>query len=88
MPETLPIKTVFTFLDQLKDNNNRDWFNRHKEQYQEAHEIMIAFADGLIKEMNEHDQIETPNGKKSLFRIYRDTRFSNDKTPYEYILYF
>ena len=83
MPEMSKIKTVFTFLDQLKENNNREWFNSHKKQYREAHEVMIAFADALIKEMEHHDQIETPDGKKSLYRIYRDTRFSNNKTPYK-----
>lgn len=83
MPTTIALKTVFTFLDQLKENNNREWFNSHKRQYQEAHQVMIAFADVLIKEMDQYDRIETPDGKKSLFRIYRDTRFSQDKTPYK-----
>jgi uncharacterized protein (TIGR02453 family) len=43
---------------------------------------MIAFADALLFEMNKHDNIETLSGKDSLFRIYRDVRFGNDKTPY------
>jgi uncharacterized protein (TIGR02453 family) len=49
----------------------------------EAHENMIAFADALLLEMKKHDHIETVSGKDSLFRIYRDTRFSKDKTPYK-----
>ena len=44
---------------------------------------MEAFAGALLKQLNTHDEIETPSGKKSLFRIYRDTRFSSDKTPYK-----
>lgn len=51
--------------------------------YEAAHEEMIAFADKLLSEMNSHDVIETPSGRKSLYRIYRDVRFSKDKTPYK-----
>jgi uncharacterized protein (TIGR02453 family) len=43
---------------------------------------MIKFTDALIIEMNKHDKIETASGKDGLFRIYRDIRFSKDKTPY------
>jgi uncharacterized protein (TIGR02453 family) len=70
------------FLKTLKKNNNRDWFNAHKDLYLKAHENIIEFADALLNEMNKHDKIETPTGKRSLFRIYRDVRFSKDKTPY------
>ncbi|HEY1164906.1 MAG TPA: DUF2461 domain-containing protein [Chitinophaga sp.] len=73
----------FDFLSALKQNNNRDWFNDHKAQYQQELENMERFADALLTQLNTHDLIETPSGKKSLFRIYRDTRFSNDKTPYK-----
>ncbi|MDF2436408.1 MAG: hypothetical protein K0Q95_784 [Bacteroidota bacterium] len=71
------------FLKLVKKNNNRDWFNANKERYLKEHEAIIAFADDLLKEMNKHDHIETPSGKKSLHRIYRDTRFSKEKTPYK-----
>lgn len=73
----------FDFLGKLKENNNRDWFNDHKDRYLEELEQMELFADALLAELNTHDLIETPSGKKSLHRIYRDTRFSNDKTPYK-----
>lgn len=75
-------KSTFDFLKRLKKNNNRDWFNTHKDAYLAEHEQIILFADALLKEMNKHDHIETPSGKKSLHRIYRDIRFSSDKTPY------
>jgi uncharacterized protein (TIGR02453 family) len=71
------------FLKLVKKNNNREWFNKNKSRYQEEHEHIIAFADALLLEMNKHDVIETPSGKKSLHRIYRDTRFSKEKTPYK-----
>lgn len=73
----------FTFLQKLKRNNNREWFNRHKDEYQQELLHVEAFAGALLDLLNSHDQIETPSGKKSLYRIYRDTRFSADKTPYK-----
>lgn len=71
------------FLKLVKKNNNREWFNAHKERYLKEHEDIVTFADALLIEMNKHDVIETPTGKKSLHRIYRDTRFSKEKTPYK-----
>lgn len=82
MGTTVIKKQSLDFLKSLSKNNNRDWFNAHKDQYIEAHNNIIAFADALLAEMNKHDKIENPSGKKSLFRIYRDVRFSKDKSPY------
>ncbi|MGB0886505.1 MAG: DUF2461 domain-containing protein [Vicingaceae bacterium] len=76
-------KGNFNFLKQLKKNNNRDWFNTNKDQYLKQHQNIIEFADEVLKELNVHDNIETPTGKKSLFRIYRDVRFGKDKSPYK-----
>jgi len=73
----------FEFLRLLKNNNEREWFNDHKIAYQKEHAYIESFAQDLLDLMNIHDVIETPSGKKSLYRIYRDTRFSNDKTPYK-----
>lgn len=73
----------FDFLKALKKNNNREWFNAHKDDYLRELQQMETFADGLLADLSVHDVIETPSGKKSLFRIYRDTRFSSDKTPYK-----
>jgi len=75
-------KSTFGFLKQLAANNNREWFNDHKLQYEKAKENAEQFVDALISKMNTHDQLETASGKKSLYRIYNDVRFSNDKTPY------
>lgn len=76
-------KGNFKFLQDLKKNNNRDWFQENKPEYEKNHQDIIAFADELLSKLNEHDLIETPSGKKSLYRIYRDIRFSKDKTPYK-----
>src|SRR5437868_5119314 len=75
-------KTSMDFLKTLSKNNNREWFAANKERYADARANVESFADALVFEMNKHDKIETPSGKKSLFRIYRDVRFSKDKTPY------
>jgi uncharacterized protein (TIGR02453 family) len=75
--------STFQFLEELSENNNRDWFNQNKPRYTAAHENVIAFADALLADMQSHDVLETPSGKASLMRIYNDTRFSKDKTPYK-----
>jgi uncharacterized protein (TIGR02453 family) len=75
--------STFQFLEALSENNNRDWFNQNKQRYTAAHENIIAFANGLLEEMQTHDVLETPSGKASLMRIYNDTRFSKDKSPYK-----
>lgn len=71
------------FLKELEANNNREWFTKHKKRYEKNLSDIILFADALLAKMNEHDVLETPSGKKSLFRIYRDVRFSKDKSPYK-----
>lgn len=71
--------SVFKFLKKLDKNNNRDWFTENKAIYQDAHEHFKAFMAELKKEMDGYDNIE----KMKLFRIYRDVRFSKDKTPYK-----
>ncbi|WP_343701633.1 DUF2461 domain-containing protein [Chitinophaga sp.] len=73
----------FDFLRTLKQNNNREWFNEHKPIYQQELQAVAVFAEALLQLLSETDLIETPSGEKSLHRIYRDTRFSKDKTPYK-----
>lgn len=75
--------SVFQFLEQLKKNNNRDWFAAQKERYLAEAQHLQHFAEALLQALRQHDVIETADGKKSLHRIYRDTRFSKDKTPYK-----
>lgn len=80
---TKPIhKSSLEFLKRLTHNNNREWFNKNKDSYLSTKENIEQFVNGLIAKMNSHDQIETPSGKKSLYRIYNDVRFSKDKSPY------
>jgi len=71
-------KSTFKFLKEIRKNNTREWFHANKPTYQEANENMKAFLNHMEAELNKIDEIE----KKKLFRIYRDVRFSKDKTPY------
>ena len=75
--------STMDFLKKLSKNNNREWFNKNKRLYVAAHENVLAFVDALLSEMRRHDNIETRDAKDSLFRIYRDVRFSKDKSPYK-----
>lgn len=75
-------KSALDFLQKLSKHNNREWFAEHKERYTNAHGNIIAFADALLSEMNKHDLIETASGRQSLFRIYKDVRFSKEKIPF------
>ncbi|MFT4565199.1 MAG: hypothetical protein ACI9FN_000148 [Saprospiraceae bacterium] len=72
LPET------FQFLKDLERNNDRQWFAAHKDEYQGWLANGKEFLKALTDEMNKFDQIE----KSKLFRIYKDVRFSKDKTPY------
>ena len=72
-------KNVLGFLSRLKKNNNREWFGEHKKEFKEVEAEAKAFYHDLMEKMKEHDDIE----KLKMFRIYRDVRFSKDKTPYQ-----
>ena len=78
-------KKNMSFLNDLKKNNNREWFTENKDLYTTNREDVILFAEDLLDRVSQHDNIETVSGKKSLHRIYRDIRFSKDKTPYKSI---
>lgn len=79
--------SLFKFLAQLKRNNNRDWFNNNKSRY-EAEVLFpsLAFVDAFqpkLKKISPHLRAIPKRVGGSVMRIYRDTRFSKDKTPYK-----
>jgi uncharacterized protein (TIGR02453 family) len=78
---------LFRFLDELADNNDRDWFAANKERYeQDLLEPALAFIEDFephLREIAPHLRADARRVGGSLFRIYRDTRFSKDKTPYK-----
>lgn len=80
---TIQPKT-FAFLKALKKNNNRDWFNDHKSEYENAKDNVLGFIQELVVAFSTFDSsLRGLEAKDCLFRIYRDTRFSKDKTPYK-----
>lgn len=73
---------VIPFLKKLKKNNNKVWFDAHKEDYLEAKsEVEKLVGDILAYDFDE--KLGNLEAKKCLFRIYRDVRFSKDKIPYK-----
>lgn len=70
--------STFTFLNSLTSNNNRDWFNEHKPIYQKALQNAKDVFSTIHELLETHDNIE----RQKIYRIYRDVRFSKDKTPY------
>jgi uncharacterized protein (TIGR02453 family) len=80
-------KDFFTFFEDLKNNNNRIWFHENKSRYYETvvnpiSEFIVCMAPRLRKVSRHYIADPKPHGG-SMFRIYRDTRFSKDKTPYK-----
>jgi uncharacterized protein (TIGR02453 family) len=72
------------FLRSLKRNNRRDWFNAHKHEYEEhVRQPMIAIIERLAEDFRELAPELVAHPKTSLYRIYRDTRFSSNKAPYK-----
>jgi uncharacterized protein (TIGR02453 family) len=77
-------QTTLTFLNALKDNNNRDWFLKNRTAYLEAKDNFETFVQNLINEIIEIEPIMKGLEVKScVYRINRDIRFSNDKSPYK-----
>ena len=76
---------TFDFLKQLILNNNREWFQANKERYEAARDNVIDFTAAWLKLMHKIDPNidDTLDAKKCVMRIYRDIRFSKNKTPYK-----
>ena len=78
---------LFKFLSDLSKNNNREWFNENKERYRSnvvvpMGEFIIAVRPALNRISEYYLADPRPHGG-SMFRIYKDTRFSKDKRPYK-----
>ena len=78
---------LFGFLGELEDNNNREWFQAHKGRYEEQVKgPLLAFIGGFddhLRRISAHFVADPRPVGGSLFRIYRDVRFSKDKSPYK-----
>jgi len=78
------MEKLFSFLSELEQNNNRDWFNTNKSRYQESLEYFRQFAGKLLNGISSFDpSLGNLEPKDTIFRIYKDVRFSKDKSPYK-----
>jgi uncharacterized protein (TIGR02453 family) len=76
--------TLFEFLRDLKTNNNREWFQLNKDRYNQARQAFESFVNDLIPMIRTVDPlVDMVTAKDCVFRIYRDVRFSGDKSPYK-----
>ncbi|MGB1268645.1 MAG: DUF2461 domain-containing protein [Flavobacteriaceae bacterium] len=72
-------KSTLTFLEKLSQNNNRDWFNERKTVFKTHEKDVKLFFESVLEKLRQTDEIEA----YKLMRVYRDVRFSKDKTPYK-----
>ncbi|QKJ31159.1 DUF2461 domain-containing protein [Mucilaginibacter mali] len=74
------------FITEIKENNNREWFLDNKDKYQLAYDNIVQFTGDVLKELSKIDPLVDAHTdpKKCIMRIYRDIRFSKDKTPYKH----
>ncbi|CAM3523401.1 DUF2461 domain-containing protein [Flavobacterium gelidilacus] len=73
------LESTLSYLSQLKENNNREWFAENKLTFDKEQKNIKSFFTSIKQSLEEIDHIE----KMQVFRIYRDVRFSKDKTPYK-----
>ncbi len=72
-------KETFNFFKSLEVNNNKEWFAEHKNEFKTIQTEVKVFYAAIKEALNEHDEVDA----FKLFRIYRDLRFSKNKTPYK-----
>ncbi len=77
-------KKILDFLNELKNNNNREWFDQNRDKYQKTKKIAVEITETLIEKISLFDtSVKFENAQSCMFRINRDIRFSADKRPYK-----
>lgn len=80
----MDLPRLTTFLAALAENNRREWFEAHRPEYQALREQFTAFVGQAIERTADFDdRVRWKDPRDCLFRIYRDVRFSHDKSPYK-----
>ncbi|MEN9949393.1 MAG: hypothetical protein RLY85_145 [Bacteroidota bacterium] len=75
---------TINFLKELKENNNKDWFELHRKNYEAAKQDYLKFVTAVLGKLKSIDPtLEDLEPKKCVFRINRDVRFSKNKDPYK-----
>jgi uncharacterized protein (TIGR02453 family) len=83
VPTTLNLGSILIFLDELSQHNDKAWFEKHRPAYNAVREAFEKFINDLIDELRSSDHLQGLSAKDCVARIYRDIRFSNDKSPYK-----
>src|SRR4030066_1241429 len=83
MENPISLEPVLTFLNDLSKHNNKPWFDQNREAYEGAREAFERFITLLIDEFRVSDDLGDLSANECISRIYRDIRFSKDKTPYK-----
>ena len=77
-------KNIITFLETLKENNDREWMHKNDKLFRSVQQDFEKFVSELINEIRSFDpSIGMIAAKDCIFRIYRDVRFAKDKSPYK-----
>jgi uncharacterized protein (TIGR02453 family) len=82
MKSTFNFHPIFNFLGELSHHNSRDWFEMNRQAYELARDTFAGFIDYLVDELRASDNLQGLSAKDCVLRIYRDIRFSKDKSPY------
>src|SRR6266498_4719369 len=80
---SVDLKPIFDFLTALKEHNDKPWFEERRADYELARERFESFVDQLIAAYGGIEDLGGITAKDCVMRIYRDTRFSKDKSPYK-----
>ncbi len=82
MKSTFDFHQILNFLEDLSQHNSRDWFDQNRPAFEIARGTFEVFIDSLIDELRTSDDLQGLSSRECIFRIYRDVRFSKDKSPY------
>jgi len=76
------LEPAFLFLSALRVNNRKDWFDPHKSEYQTARDQFASLLDEVLVNLADFEELQGVDPRKCIQRVYRDIRFSKDKSPY------
>ena len=82
MKPTFNFHPSLNFLGELSQHNSKDWFDMNRSAYEDARGTFTGFIDYLIDELRSSDNLQGLSARECVLRIYRDIRFSKDKSPY------
>ena len=82
MTQEYDLEPVFVFLSSLRANNRKDWFDPHKAEYENARNQFAHLLEAVLAELRDLEELRAVDPRACIQRIYRDIRFSKDKSPY------